>query len=122
MKDEEIQELKYRNRRKISEAKVIKSKEEKKFKTYESLVGKVVRVVYLDHALFLNSSPSNVVPVVKEAIGLLANVSEQYVIIVFNKSFGKSSTFSSISHERCDGIAILRNCILNIREVAGVAS
>ena len=110
----------YKKRRKVDEAKIVKTEEDKS-KAYESMIGKVVKVVYLDHALFLNSSPQAVVPLVKQAVGWLSSDNDEYITLVFNKNYQERPYNKIANFEKADGIVILKNCIFSIKEVASVA-
>jgi len=98
-----------KNQRKVNEAKVVKT---------ESMIGKVVEVVYLDHALFSNSSPSTVAPLVKQAVGWLSSYNDEYITLVFNKNYQERPYNKIANFEKADGIVILKNCIFSIKEVA----
>jgi hypothetical protein len=97
-----------KNQRKVDEAKIVKT---------ESMIGKVVEVVYLDHALFLNSSPQAVVPLVKQAIGWLSSYNDEYITLVFNKNYQERPYNKIANFEKADGIIILKNCVLRVKEV-----
>jgi len=104
----------YKNRRKkVDEAKIVK--------TEACMIGKVVEVVYLDHALFLNSSPQAVVPLVKQAVGWLSSYNDEYITLVFNKNYQERPYNKIANFEKADGMVILKNCVLCIKEVASVA-
>jgi hypothetical protein len=98
-----------KNQRKADEAKIVK--------TEASMIGKVVEVVYLDHALFLNSSPSTVVPLVKQAVGWLSSYNDEYITLVFNKNYQERPYNKIANFEKADGIVILKNCVLRVEEV-----
>ena len=102
----------YKKQRKVDEAKVVKT---------ESMIGKVVEVVYLDHALFLNSSPSTVAPLVKQTVGWLSSYNDEYITLVFNKNYQERPYNKIANFEKADGMVILKNCVLCIKEVASVA-
>jgi hypothetical protein len=98
-----------KNQRKTDEAKIVK--------TEASMIGKVVEVVYLDHALFLNSSPQAVVPLVKQAVGWLSSYNNEYITLVFNKNYQERPYSKIANFEKADGIVILKNCVLRVEEV-----
>jgi len=80
-------------------------------------IGKLVHVRYLDHAIFLNQPSKKIKPTVRETVGWLVEESEKCLKIVWDR--GTKSRLSSTSKERDNGITLVRQLVLEVREVSG---
>jgi hypothetical protein len=74
---------------------------------------KMVRVRYVDNALFVNVSWQNVQPTVREIMGWLVYEDQFYVKIVSDRRFQSRGG----ERERDSGIVLMKNLVLDLKEV-----
>lgn len=79
--------------------------------------GRLVRVKYLDHAIFLNASPKGLKPTVRETVGWLVEEGEEYLKIVWDR--GARQKIFSATKDRDAGIVLVRQLVLEVGEVCG---
>lgn len=78
--------------------------------------GRLVRVKYLDHAIFLNARLKSVGPTVREAIGWLVEEGPKHLVILSDRRLVPPAEVSA--RDRCSGVVLLKKLILNLEEVA----
>jgi len=84
-------------------------------RAYEN--GRLVRVKYIDHAIFLNVPSRGVEPTVRESVGWLVEDGECYLKIVWDRR--SSSKPISKAKERDSGIVLMKSLVLKVEEVKG---
>jgi hypothetical protein len=78
-----------------------------------SLLGSAVYVRYWDHVLFKNVKEPEAEPVKRETIGWFSQETEEIMLIEHDRTVPELR----LSSGQCNGVVIMKNCIIEIREL-----
>ena len=79
-------------------------------------LGSIIYVKYRDHVLFYKSNPRVHNPSIQEAVGWLEREEEEWLQIVWNRSYIPNPLESK--HQLGSGLIILKSDVLELREIA----
>ena len=78
-------------------------------------LGSIVYVKYKDHVLFHRSNPRFHHPSIQEAVGWLERDEEEWLQIVWNRSYVPNPL--ECKHQLGSGLIILKNDVVELREI-----
>jgi len=78
-------------------------------------IGRLVRVKYIDHAIFLNASLRDVGPTVRESVGWLVEEGAEHLVILSDRRLDPPARANE--RERYSGVVLLKKLILKLEEV-----
>lgn len=78
---------------------------------------RLIYVKYVDHVLFRNANPSQIKPIIREAIGWIVRENDEAIWICFDKQVNE---FSYEKTDYSSGLIILKNGILEIKKLSDI--